>query len=591
MVGTGSGITADFNTVNIPADTTVNLNSARTIGNLIFGDTDSSGASWTLANNGVAGNKLILAGTTPTVTVNNLGTTGKATISAVVDGTAGLTKSGVGTLALTGANTYSGGTVINNSTLIINTDGALGAVPGSATPGNITLNGGTLQTTAANLSISDKRGISIESGGGTIANSGGGTLTYVGIIAGPGALTLNSPLASSAITLNAQSTHSGGTIINGPASASVLCLTSSLGPAGSPTSGPFGKGSITWNGPSTRSTTGSPVTIANAIIFAADTTFLNASGEQTLYFTGPVTLSGGNRTLTVNIGASVSGKSLTLSGAIGDGGNNHGLTKAGTGNLVLSGANTYGGATIVNTGTLILGASNVLPDASPVSIGSGTLDAATSTDTAGTLAATGAATINLGAGAKLAFADSSAINWTGGTLHLTGTLVFGGPNGSLRFGTTSSGLTAAQLLQITATGYGPFGLDADGYLIQAGYATWQSANGTTQTMDLDHDSDGVPNGIEYFLKGSANSTGFTALPGVTDTAGTLSVTWTKAASYLGTYGTDFVVETSSTLTGNWATEIADPNPGFTVTFPSATEVKYTFPAGTRNFVRLKVTGP
>ena len=88
-----------------------------------------------------------------------------------------------------------------------------------------------------------------------------------------------------------------------------------------------------------------------------------------------------------------------------------------------------------------------------------------------------------------------------------------------------------------------------------------------------------------------NTTGFTALPGVTNTAGILSVTWTKAASYTGTYGTDFWVETSATLANPWTNQSADPTPGFTVTFPSANEVKYTFPAGTANFARLKVTGP
>ena len=73
---------------------------------------------------------------------------------------------------------------------------------------------------------------------------------------------------------------------------------------------------------------------------------------------------------------------------------------------------------------------------------------------------------------------------------------------------------------------------------------------------------------------------------MTNTAGILSVTWTKAAGYTGTYGTDFVVETSATLTGVWATE---PSPG-TVTI-TGNDVKYTFSAGTLNFARLKVTGP
>jgi len=52
---------------------------------------------------------------------------------------------------------------------------------------------------------------------------------------------------------------------------------------------------------------------------------------------------------------------------------------------------------------------------------------------------------------------------------------------------------------------------------------------------------------------------------VTNTAGTLSVTWTHAADYTGVCSTDFVVETSATLTGTWNPEILAPNPGATVT--------------------------
>jgi hypothetical protein len=98
--------------------------------------------------------------------------------------------------------------------------------------------------------------------------------------------------------------------------------------------------------------------------------------------------------------------------------------------------------------------------------------------------------------------------------------------------------------------------------------------------------------VEYFLGGpTGNTTGFTPLPGVTNNLGTLSVTWIKGSSYQGAYGTDFTVETSSTLTGVWAT--ADPGSAAGQADITTTpgQVKYTFPAGTRNFVRLKVTGP
>ncbi len=118
IVATGSGSTADFNTLNITADTTVNLNSPRTIGNLVFGDTDTaSAAGWTLANNGTPANTLTLVGTTPTITVNALGGTKTVTISAAVAGSSGLTKSGSGTLTLTAANSYSGATTVSDGTL------------------------------------------------------------------------------------------------------------------------------------------------------------------------------------------------------------------------------------------------------------------------------------------------------------------------------------------------------------------------------------------------------------------------------------------------------------------------------------------
>jgi uncharacterized repeat protein (TIGR02543 family) len=123
------------------------------------------------------------------------------------------------------------------------------------------------------------------------------------------------------------------------------------------------------------------------------------------------------------------------------------------------------------------------------------------------------------------------------------------------------------------------------------YAAWASTNGAgTQTMEQDHDNDGVSNGVEYFLGGNTNTTGFTALPGVVNTAGTLSVTWIKAADYTGVYGaaSDYVVQTSTTLaTGDWTDE---PETGGDVTV-TGTDVTYTFPSvGPVKFARLKVMG-
>lgn len=143
---------------------------------------------------------------------------------------------------------------------------------------------------------------------------------------------------------------------------------------------------------------------------------------------------------------------------------------------------------------------------------------------------------------------------------------------------------------------GPTGFQIREAAVAIGYDGWKSANDTSQTMELDHDNDGVSNGIEYFIGGPAgHTTGFTALPGVTDNGGVLGVTWSHAADYAGTYGTHFVVETSNSLAdGSWTP--VDP-PSGSANVPgtvhlSGNSLTYSFPSsGARNFARLKVTGP
>jgi autotransporter-associated beta strand protein len=188
-----------------------------------------------------------------------------------------------------------------------------------------------------------------------------------------------------------------------------------------------------------------------------------------------------------------------------------GIDKIGGGKWVLSGANTYTGPTNLNGGTLALGANHVLPDASPVTLAA-TLDAGTFSDTLGTLDVAGAASINLGSGATLAFAASNGINsgtWSG-TLNITGT--FGAT--SIRFGTTNTALTAGQLSKITVNGSGDWTLDSNGYLVAAsvasGYNTWASSKGLTglpgsstdPAKDADPDKDGRNNLGEFAFNGA-----------------------------------------------------------------------------------------
>jgi len=120
-VAEGAGFTADFSTLNITAAGTVTLDGPRTIGNLKFADTGATYYDWTLATGSAGPLTLDASGGSPTITVG----TRAATISAVLDGTSGLTKAGGGTLTLSGANTYTGDTLINGGTLAVTNGGAI----------------------------------------------------------------------------------------------------------------------------------------------------------------------------------------------------------------------------------------------------------------------------------------------------------------------------------------------------------------------------------------------------------------------------------------------------------------------------------
>ncbi len=140
VIASGAGSTANFNTVDLTADTTVHLDGDRTLTNLVFGDTGTSTAGgWILDNNGTVTNNLILAGTVPTVTVNALGAGKAATVSAVVEGSAGLVKAGNGTLTLAAANTFSGNVTVAGGSLVLQSASALAVASALSLSGGSTL--------------------------------------------------------------------------------------------------------------------------------------------------------------------------------------------------------------------------------------------------------------------------------------------------------------------------------------------------------------------------------------------------------------------------------------------------------------------
>jgi autotransporter-associated beta strand protein len=274
----------------------------------------------------------------------------------------------------------------------------------------------------------------------------------------------------------------------------------------------------------------------------------------TLRYTGATATT--NRNFVINAGKTatidVTTSNLTLSGS--STATTGALAKTGPGTLTLSGANLYSGATTVGEGTLALGASNVLADTTAVSIGNGTLDAATYTDTLGTLDVTDTATIKLATGATLAFANSAAIDWSGGSLNLTGTFVSGA---SLRFGIDNTGLTGDQLALISGTGLSSFALNAEGYLTATGgasdYDTWAGPSGYNLTggPNDDDDGDGLSNHKEYAF-GLNPTSGASASPisqQLDKTTGMFK--YTRRATPA-TTGLTYTYESSGTLGNDWA---------------------------------------
>ncbi len=185
-----------------------NVSGANTYGGLI-----TLGSASTISSD--AGSTLNLTNT-GTIAGSGYGLTlagaGNGTLSSIIGTGAGtLTKTGAGTWTLSGVNTYTGATTISGGVLSISADRNLGAVPGAAIAGSLTLNGGTLQATA-NMTLSSNRGITLGAGGGTLDVSSSNTLTYGGIIAGAGSLT---KADSGTLVLSGANTYTGATNITG----------------------------------------------------------------------------------------------------------------------------------------------------------------------------------------------------------------------------------------------------------------------------------------------------------------------------------------------------------------------------------------
>lgn len=262
------------------------------------------------------------SGAAPVIRVGNGTTSGaaySATIANVIAGSAGLVKSDFGTLVLTGANTYTGGTTISAGTLQIGNGGTSGSVLG-----NIANNG-------------------------TLAFDRSDSVTFAGNISGTGLLTQS---GIGTLTLTGTNTYTGGTTIQaGTLEGNTTSLQGNI----------VDNATLAFNQTSTGTFSG----------VISGTGSLVQSGAGTLILTGANVYSGGT---TVNAGT-LQGDSSSLLGAIadnatlvfnqsadgsfsGDISGNGALLKTGTGTLVLDGVNAFTGNTTVQAGTLEVGDSN-----------------------------------------------------------------------------------------------------------------------------------------------------------------------------------------------------------------------------------------
>jgi fibronectin-binding autotransporter adhesin len=154
---------------------------------------------------------IALSGTPVVDVVSN----GVLTVGGVISGGFGFTKVDGGQMNLTASNTFTGPLSIFGGTVAASSDSNLGAVPASATPGDIVINGGTLHATSS-FTVNANRGIAVGSaigGSGGIQVDAGKTLTYSGVIADNGGSSGLTKSSFGGLSLSGANTYTGPTII------------------------------------------------------------------------------------------------------------------------------------------------------------------------------------------------------------------------------------------------------------------------------------------------------------------------------------------------------------------------------------------
>ena len=234
------------------------------------------------------------------------------TISAPLVGTGAFNKVSGTTIILSGYNTYTGGSTINQGVVQVGNSHAFGSGPilsygtGVLTQGSNIITG--IASTATMFVGMPISGTNIPLG------------SYVTQVLSGSSFTIN---------LNITTPYPGSQTINYLSPANLILS---------------GAGAL-----SSASTTA--YILPNSLTFQASPTLGDAVNTGALTFTGLVDLGGSVRTLTLN-------SAVTFSSIVSSVGG--GITKAGPGVLTLAGANTYGAGTIVNAGGVRVGNNTAL---------------------------------------------------------------------------------------------------------------------------------------------------------------------------------------------------------------------------------------
>ena len=325
--------------------------------------------------------------------------------------------------ATSGANTYAGNTTIStaNATLTL---GKSDQISNGAGKGNLIINSGKFNMGGFSETINGLIGNGTVDGvTGTptlTVGDNNATSTFSGVIkntAGTLALTKN---GTGTLTLSGANTYNGTTTVN----AGTLTLSNALALQNSAID-TSGAGVITLSSVTTPTFGG-----------------LKGSGNlASVITTGFSSVTD----ITLNPG---SGVSNTYSGVLSNGAAGMTLTKNGSGTQVLSGANTYTGATTINAGTLTLSGGSAIIDTGAVSVASGAVLNLGASETIGSIA--GAGNVTLGSFTLTAGGDNSSTTASGiisGTGNLTktgtGTLTLSGANAYTGTTTVSAGTLKA----------------------------------------------------------------------------------------------------------------------------------------------------